>query len=305
MSAPRHPEMTYKLVAFGAWVGIVGNVVLGTAKLIAGILGSSEALIAAAVDTLSDVFSSAVVLHGAWRAGRPPDAQHPYGHGKAEVVAARTVAAMLMAVGIAFGYRAVSEMILHEERPLPASWTLWFALLSVVVKEGMYHYKIRLGRRLKSESLIADAWHHRSDAFASICAFVGIAAAVYLGPDWHILDPIAAVAICLIIFGMGVAAFVRTGSALMDETADAETIEAIRRAAAAVPGVKDTEKLLTRRSGIETHMDLHVEVEPRMSVGEAHEIASRVTEAIRRDVPGVTRVTVHIEPYYPDDHRKG
>ena len=304
MDQPRHPELTYRLVAFGAWVGIVGNLVLGAIKLTAGILGASEALIAAAVDTLTDVFSSAVVLYGAWRAGHPADEKHPYGHGKAEVVAARTVAAILMAVGIAFGYRAVSEMMRHEEHPLPASWTLWFAALSVVVKEGMYQYKIRLGRRLKSESTIADAWHHRSDSVASLFALAGIAAAVYLGPEWRILDPIAAVAICLIIFGMGVAAFVRTGSALMDERADSETLDAIRRVAAAVPGVRDTEKLLTRRSGIETHTELHVEVDPRLSVGAAHDIASRVTEAIRRDVPGVTRVTVHIEPYYPDDHRK-
>jgi len=302
MPTEAHKHGMYRSVVLGAWIGIIGNLVLGIVKLIAGIVGASEALVAAAADTLSDCLSSLVVLHGAWQAGRPADAQHPYGHGKAEVIAARTVAVMLMIVGVLFGYRAVADMVSPEKEPLPAAWTMWFALASVVVKEGMYQYKIRLGRRVKSESLIADAWHHRSDAFASLCALVGIGAAVFLGPDWQVLDPIAAVAICLLIFGMGVAAFVRTGSALMDETADGETLGAIRRVALTVPGVKGTEKLMTRRSGLETHMDLHVEVDSAMPVGQAHAIASQVAEAIRRQVPGATRVTVHIEPYYPDDH---
>ena len=123
-----------------------------------------------------------------------------------------------------------------------------------------------------------------------------------LGPSWRIFDPLAAVVIGLIICGMGVYTFMRTASVLLDEAADAETLAAIRRAALSVPGVKDTEKLMTRRSGLETHMELHVEVDPAMSVRDAHAVAQKVEQTIRREVPGATHVTVHIEPYYPDDH---
>jgi cation diffusion facilitator family transporter len=125
----------------------------------------------------------------------------------------------------------------------------------------------------------------------------GITAAVYLGPEWRFLDAAAAVVICLIIFGVGVSAYRRTGSALMDEAADAKTVEAIRAAALAVDGVEDTEKLYTRRSGVETHVELHVEVDPDMPVGAAHDIATEVRWAVQREVAGVTHVTVHVEPY--------
>jgi cation diffusion facilitator family transporter len=291
----------YGEVAFGGLVGIVGNLTLGAAKLAGGLLGASEALVADAADTLGDSVTSVVVLLGAWHARRPADDEHPYGHGKAEVLAGRSVAVIVMLVGIIFGYRAVSRIVSPDPQ-MPALWTLWFALASMVVKEGMFRYKIRLGRRLKSESLIADALNHRSDVFSSMFAAAGITAAIYLGPEWRFLDALAAVAICLIIFGIGVAAFRRTSSALMDQAADAETVAAIRRTASGVEGVKDTEKVLTRRSGLETHVDLHVEVDPEMPVGQAHAIASSVDAAVCRHVPGVTHVTVHVEPYFPDDH---
>jgi len=292
----------YREAARGAWVGIYGNALLGAAKLLGGIWGQSMALIAAAIETLSDSLSSIVVLWGVKRAGRPADTKHPFGHGKAEFMAARSVAVLLMIVAVLFGYRAVSKIVFGGREILPATWTLGFAMASVFVKFGMYVYKIRLGRRLGSQSVIVDAWHHLSDAFASICALGGIAAAIALGPPWRILDPIAALVICTILFGVGAHAFLRAGSALMDEAADPQTLEAIRRAAASVPGVRGTEKLISRRSGLETQAELHVEVDPATPVGRAHDVASEVSEAIRRQVPAVTHITVHIEPYYPDDH---
>jgi len=292
----------YGQVALAAWIGIVADLALGIAKVIGGALGTSEALVADGVDSLSDTLSGLIVVHGAWQARRPADARHPYGHGKAEVLAGRTVAILVMVVGVIFGYRAVVHIIDPHPDPLPEAWTLWFALASIFLKEAQCQYKMRLGRRLKSESLLADAANRRSDVLASVIALAGIGAALLLGPKGQVFDPIAAVLICLIVFGIGLKAFLRTGSALMDETADGETIEAIRRAARTIPGVLDTEKLLARRSGLETHMELHVEVDPRMPVGEAHAIASKVSEAIRREVRGVTQVTVHIEPYYPNDH---
>ncbi|HUU89700.1 MAG TPA: cation diffusion facilitator family transporter [Phycisphaerae bacterium] len=292
----------YRQAAWGAWVGIVGNILLGGAKLVGGILGTSSALLADAGHSLSDSASSVVVLWGLRRARKPADEKHPFGHGKAEFMAARTVAVMLILIAVVLGYQAIDKILKPPPESFPKTFTLWFVLASILIKEGMYQYKYRLARRLKSESLLADAWHHRSDAFSSVCALAGISAALVLGHEWQILDPIAALSIVLIILGVGIKAFFRAGSALMDEAADAETLGAIRRVAAGVPGVKDTEKLMTRRSGLETHVELHVEVDPAMSVREAHKVAQQVEQTIRREVPGATHVTVHIEPYYPDDH---
>ncbi|HUX00582.1 MAG TPA: cation diffusion facilitator family transporter [Phycisphaerae bacterium] len=301
---PEHQtsSASYRQAAWGAWVGIVGNVLLGGAKLVGGILGTSSALVADAGHSLSDSLSSVVVLWGLRRARKPADEKHPFGHGKAEFMAARTVAVMLILIAVVLGYQAIAKILHPPPETFPKTFTLWFVLASILIKEGMYQYKYRLGRRLKSESLLADAWHHRSDAFSSVCALAGISAALVLGHEWRVLDPIAALVIALIILGVGLKAFFRTGSVLMDEAADAETLAAIRRVAAGVSGVKDTEKLMTRRSGLETHMELHVEVNPAMSVREAHEVARQVEQTIRREVPGATHVTVHIEPYYPDDH---
>ncbi|HUS44487.1 MAG TPA: cation diffusion facilitator family transporter [Phycisphaerae bacterium] len=292
----------YRQAALGAWVGIVGNVFLGAAKLVGGILGTSSALVADAAHSLSDSISSIVVLWGLRRARRPADEKHPFGHGKAEFMAGRTVAVMLVLLAIVLGYRAIAKILNPPPEDFPKTFALWFVLASILIKEGMYQYKSRLGRRLRSESLLADAWHHRSDAFSSACAMAGISAALVLGHEWRILDPIAALMIVLIILGVGVKALFRTGSALMDEAADAQTLEAIRRAALTVDGVLGTEKLISRRSGLETHAELHVEVDPGMPVGKAHEIATKVTRAICRDVSSVSHVTVHIEPYYPGDH---
>ncbi len=295
-------RVQYRRAARGAWVGIVGNLVLGVAKLAGGVLGTSTALVADALHSLSDSVSSVIVLWGLKSAGRPADKEHPFGHGKAEFVAARTVAILLIFIAMGLGYQAVTKILDPPEAVFPKPFTLWFVIASVVVKEGLFQYKIRLGRRVGSESLIADAWHHRSDAFSSLAALAGIAAAIVLGHEWRILDPIAALAIVGLLAAMGVKTFLRAGSALMDEAADEETAAAIRRAAVEVEGVEDLEKVMTRRSGLEIHAELHVEVDAEMPVGEAHDIATAVTARIRREVPGVTHVTVHVEPYVPGDH---
>jgi len=292
-----HTQNGYRLVALGGWVGIAGNVILGAAKLTGGILGGSQALVADAADTLGDSVSSVVVILGARRARRPADERHPYGHGKAEVLAGRTVAVVIVAVGILFGYRAIMKILYPDTAAPPALWTVWFAAASIVGKEAMARYKMYLGRKIHSESLIADALNHRSDVFTSMLAAAGITAAVYLGPEWRFLDPLAAVLICLIILGVGVTALRRTGSALMDEAVDKATLATIRRAAMSVEGVRGTEKLFTRRSGLETHVELHVEVDGHMTVSDAHAIATAISQAIRQAVPGATHVTIHIEPH--------
>ncbi|MBE3071288.1 MAG: cation transporter [Planctomycetes bacterium] len=292
----------YEQASFATWVGLVGNALLGVAKVVGGVLGTSEALVADGAESLSDSLASLAVVWGLSTARKPADVRHRYGHGKAEFIAAEAIGAMLVLMAAVIGYRGVTEILHPTEGAFPRLYTIWFVLATIVGKEGLYHYKIRIGRRLKSESLIADAWHHRSDAITSLPTLAAIGLTLILGPAWRVFDPIGAVITAFIILGMGIYTFSRTASALMDEAADDKTLAAIRQAAGTVPGVKDTEKLMTRRSGLETHMEVHVEVDPAMAVGDAHDIATKVGDAIRRDVPGVTHVTVHIEPYYPGDH---
>lgn len=292
----------YRQATVATWIGIGGNTALGAAKVVAGIVGTSEALIADGAESLSDSLASLAVLWGLHTAIKPADEKHRYGHGKAEFIAAQAIGAMLLLAGVLIGYRGVTQILWPTEGAFPKAYTVWFVVATIIGKESLFQYKIRVGRRLRSESLVADAWHHRSDALTSIPTLLAIGLTLVLGPTWRVLDPIGALVTSFIIFGMGIYTFMRTASALMDEEADEATLAAIRRVAAAVEGVRDTEKLLTRRSGLETHMELHVEVDPLLPVGQAHEIATKVSEAICRDVPGATRVTVHIEPYYPGDH---
>jgi len=302
MELSEHVNKGYRQASFATWMTLAANGLLGAVKVVAGIIGTSEALTADGAESLSDSLASLAVIWGLRAARKPADAKHRYGHGKAEFLAAEAIGAVLVLVAVLIGYRGVTQILYPTQGAFPQGYTIWFVVATIVIKEGMFQYKIRVGRRLKSESLVADAWHHRSDAISSVPTFVAIGLALLLGPAWRVLDPIGAVITAFIILGMGIYTFVRTSSVLMDEAADPATLESIRRVADTVPGVRGTEKLLTRRSGLETHMELHVEVDPAMPVGTAHEIATKVSEAIRREVPGVTRVTVHIEPYYPRDH---
>jgi len=302
MELSEHVNKGYRQASFATWMTIAANSLLGAAKVVAGIIGTSEALTADGAESLSDSLASLAVIWGLRAARKPADAKHRYGHGKAEFLAAGAIGAVLVLVAVLIGYRGVTQILYPTPGAFPQGYTIWFVVATITIKEGMFQYKIRVGRRLRSESLMADAWHHRSDAVSSVPTLAAIGLALLLGPAWRVLDPIGALITAFIILGMGLYTFVRTSSALMDEAADPATLESIRRVADTVPGVRGTEKLLTRRSGLETHMELHVEVDPAMPVGTAHEIATKVSEAIRREVPGATRVTVHIEPYFPSDH---
>ena len=299
--ASSHPHAHYHQAEGGAWVGITGNIALGLVKLAGGIFGASSALVADAAHSLSDSASSVVVLAGLRIARKPPHRSHPYGHGKAETIAGLVVALMLVGVALFVGYTAISKIAWAHTPAPPAKFVLYIALGSILVKEGMFQYKIRLGRRLGSESLIADAWHHRSDALSSICVVAGISLALLHKGLW-VMDPVAALLVCAVILWVGLKSFRRTSSVLMDVAADEETLRAIRDVAKSVPGVMDTEKLITRRSGLDVLVTIHVEVDPGISVREAHETAGLAREAIMDAVQNVTQVTVHIEPYYPDDH---
>ena len=292
----------YASGARGAWVGIVGNLALGAGKLAAGIVGHSAAMVADAAHSISDSFSSIAVLVGFRIARAPRDAEHPWGHGKAESIAAKVVALLLLGVGGAIGWNAVRGIARGGTESAPGLVALLAAAISILVKEGMYLYKIRIARRIKSTSLAADAWHHRSDALSSAIALAGIGAARFGGPQWHVFDHVAALGVAGLIVWVGARSFLRASRELMDAMIPEEGVAEIRRVALAVEGVREVEKIHARKSGLDVLVDIHVEVDGDLPVREGHAIAGRVRDELTGHLTHVERVVVHIEPYCGKEH---
>ncbi len=298
MSRRRQVDDIYRQGAFGAWVGIGGNIFLALIKLSAGVLGRSSAMVADAVHSLSDILSSAIVLVGMKVARKSPDHEHPYGHSKAESLAAQIVSIFLVFLGGIIFYNAFCR-IREDDFAAPADYVPIIAAVSILVKEGLFQYKSRLARRLHSSSLLVDAWHHRSDALSSFAVLAGVALAIWGGPRFHVADHLAAMAVAGIICYTGIRLLGRTSSELMDRAVDGPVAAGIERRALAVPGVKRVEKLLVRKSGMALLADIHVEVDSKLSVVRGHEIAGRVKGELLAHEPSLKGVLVHVEPYRP------
>lgn len=291
----------YKIGMRGAWLGIIGNLSLAIVKFWAGFVGNSNALVVDAIHTTSDIFSSIVVLIGMKIGLQPADAQHPYGHGRAESIAGKTVAILLIIVGANLIWHSVLN-ILKGQLQVPEVFTLWIVIISILVKEILFRYKFYLSKKINSSSLLADAWHHRSDALSSFAVLIGIGGAILGGIKWSFLDQAAAIVVSIIILKIGLKTFKKTAMELMDSMPDAQTIAKIKELARKVKGAKDVETLRARKSGLGLLVDIHVEVEKTMTVEESHTIAKKVREKITSEMNEVKEVLVHIEPYYPNDH---
>jgi cation diffusion facilitator family transporter len=274
-------------------IGLLANGLLGIVKLVTGLLGHSYALIADAVESLGDIVGSLVVWSGLRIAARPADREHPYGHGKAEALAALIVAIMLVAAAVGITLQAVREI--STPHRAPAAYTLWVLLGVVVVKEGLFRVMRRVATASDSGAVLADAWHHRSDAITSAAAAIGISIALIGGEAYATADAWAALfAAAIILFN----AYRLTRQPLR-ELMDAEPtdiVSRIRALAQGVPGVAGVEKLLARKSGMGYWVDMHVEVDPAMSVRAAHRLAHEVKDAVRAGIPNVEDVLIHIEP---------
>lgn len=276
-------------------VSVVVNGVLALVKLVAGILGHSYALIADAIESLGDIFGAAIVWGGLTIAAKPADENHPYGHGKAEPLAALAVALMLVGAGIGIAINAIREI--HLPHHAPASYTLVVLIAVVVIKEAMYRYESATARRIRSTAISVDAWHHRGDALTSAAAAVGITIALVGGEGYESADDWAALAACLVIVGNG-ARFVRYAvGELMDTAPAAVEAESIRASALEVAGAELVEKVVVRKMGPSVFVDLHLEVDPSMSVLDAHGIAHAVKDRIKSNFPHVADVLVHLEPH--------
>ncbi|MGH2570942.1 MAG: cation diffusion facilitator family transporter [bacterium] len=270
------------------------NAVLATVKLLAGLLGHSYALIADAVESFGDIGSSALVWGGLAISAKPPDANHPYGHGRAEPLAALAVALMLFGAGTGIAMQAVREILTPHHAPAP--FTLGVLVAVIVIKEVLHRATARIGRTLGSTALVADAWHHRSDAITSLLAGIGIAVGLAGGPGWEPADDWAALAASGFIF-FNASKFVRRAlEELMDTRPDATLLEGVESTARAVAGVQAVEKVLARKMGTTYLLDMHIEVDPELSVRAAHELAHRVKDSIREQHPEIADVLLHVEP---------
>jgi cation diffusion facilitator family transporter len=283
-----------------AQLGLLVNALLAGVKLVAGLVGNSYALVADAVESTADVLASIAVWGGLAIAAQPADEDHPYGHGKAEPLAASAVALMLLGAAVGIAFEAIQEI--RTPRGPPAAWTLGVLIAVVFVKGVLSRRVFTVGTAIGSTAVKADAWHHLSDAVTSAAAFIGIGLAVWgtrwLGePAWAAADDWAALAASGVIAYNGVALLRPALNDLMDRMPGAEVLDPVRRAAQSVPGVLAVEKLHVRRTGLVYHVTIHVQAEPTTPLDEAHALGHRVADAIRATVPQVDAVVVHMEPY--------
>lgn len=278
-----------------AQAGLLVNAVLVLVKLIAGIAGNANALVADAVESSADIFSSLIVWMGLSIAAKPADEDHPYGHGKAEPLAAAVVSLMLLGAAVGISIMSIREIVTPHH--LPAPFTLFVAAGVIIIKELLYQRVSRVGKEVGSTAVVADAWHHRADATSSLAAFIGISIALWGGPGWEAADDWAALVAALLVAINGVRTLRPAISGLMDEAPDQSVKERALQAALRVPGVKYVENLNVRGSGLGFYVDLHVQADPTMSLDDAHEIAAKVKYAIRDAIPSVVSVLVHMEPY--------
>lgn len=275
------------------------NIVLTAIKIVAGVLGRSAAMIADGVHSLSDLLSDIVVLVFTHISSKGRDRDHSFGHGKFETLATLIVSLILVVVGgklMAGGVQKIVDILNGEAIPVPGHIALWAALASVLAKEILYIATARVGKKVNSPVVIANAWHHRSDALSSIGALAGIGGAILLGEKWTILDPIASCCISIAIIVVAVKMALPSLSELLETSLPEAIEEDIKKTAAAVPGVEDIHNLQTRRNGISFIIDAHVVVDPTISVVQAHDIATAVEDALRAKYGTETQISIHIEP---------
>ena len=275
-------------------VSIIGNAVLTVFKLLAGIFAHSGAMISDAVHSASDIFSSIIVIIGVKIAGKASDKDHPYGHERFECVAAIVLAVILLVTGLFIGHTASEQITAPTpSTTIPGLLALVAAILSIAAKEGMYWYTRFYAKRLDSGALMADAWHHRSDALSSVGALLGIVAA-RLG--FPIFDPIASLAICLFIAKAAFDIFNDAIAKMVDHSCSAELEREIADCAAKKEGVLGVDKLRTRVFGNRIYVDIEIRADGEMRLYDAHEIAQTVHDAIEARFPNVKHIMVHVNP---------
>lgn len=278
-----------------AQLGLLVNAVLAIIKVLAGVVGNSYALIADGIESSADLVSSTIVWSGLRIARRDATAEYPFGYGKAETLAAATVALMLIGAAIAIAIEAIREILTPHHSPAP--WTLAVLVIVVFVKEVLFRKVHAVSAEVGSEVVYADAWHHRSDALTSLAAFFGISIALIGGEGWEEADDWAALLAAAVIAWNGQSILRPAIAGLMDRSAEPGIRTRVYEIACAVAHVREVEKVIVRRAGAFYFADLHVQADPDMSLHDAHAVSHHVKAAIMDQLPNVRGVLVHMEPY--------
>lgn len=291
-------DRTHKVTAV-TLTGAVVNIILTVFKIAAGIIGRSSAMIADGIHSLSDLLSDIVVIVFVRVSAKGRDKDHDYGHGKFETFATLIISLMLIVVAanlMSGGIGKIRLILEGGEVSPPGMVALWAAVLSIVLKEILYHYTVIQGRFLNSPMMIANAWHHRTDALSSVGSLLGIAGAIFLGDKFVILDPVAGCVISVFIFVMAVKMSVPAIKELLDVSLPDDVEAKIEETARTIPGVIDLHELKTRREGPGIIMEGHLVMDSGISLREAHDISKKVEEALRKEFGEETQISLHLEP---------
>ena len=291
----KRTKQIYRVTLLGMFV----NILLFAFKLVAGIVGRSGAMIADAVHSASDFATDIVVLVFVRISAKPRDNDHAWGHGKYETLASLIIGVALFAVGAEIlidSAEKITAVASGEVLPRPGMIALIAAAVSIVVKEALYQWTVRVGRQIDSPSVVANAWHHRSDALSSVGALLGIGAAYFLGDKWHIADPIAAIVVAALIIKVAVDLCRTALAELLEKSLPQDVEKEILSIISAIPNVYKPHNLRTRRIGADIAIEVHIRVDGEMSVHASHEISREIERALRARFGERTAVAIHIEP---------
>jgi cation diffusion facilitator family transporter len=277
--------------------GIFGSSALALMKIIAGIVGQSHGMVADGIESASDSVAGLIVISGLAVSAKPPDDEHPYGHTRAEDVAGKTVSTLMLVSGVLLlwthGHGLYNQLVKGEPATTPHSWTFWLMLISLAVKGALFVYKLGVGKRLRSVALTVDAWNDFADVISAAAVLIGLFLARY-GISWA--DRVSALVVAVIILYTAHRVSQAASDALLDQQAPPEVLKELRDTALSVPGVAGVEKLLARRSGLMYFVDMHLEVNGKMPVEDAHQIGHNVKATLQASRPDIADVLIHLEP---------
>lgn len=278
--------------------GMAANIFLTVFKIWIGLAFRSHALVADGIHSLSDLFSDFVVIFGLKWGRKGPDEDHPYGHARIESVAGMLMGLILVAAATGIIYNALSSIYQHHQAT-PSLWAIAAAFISIVIKEVLYWYTIRVGRRIRSLVIVGNAWHHRTDALSSVAVLIGVGA-VYINPEWHIADSLAAVIVSILIFKVGGELIWTAVKEVIDTAPDKDVLRQLSDYAETVDGVRQTHDIKARYSGSQILVEIHIVVDPDISVREGHGIAKQVKRKLLDNVEDVSDVIIHVDPELKD-----
>jgi cation diffusion facilitator family transporter len=287
-------EVNSRISKKAIYFSLISHIILAIIKGLSGILGNSFALIADAIESTTDIFASCLVLLGIRYAHKPPDQNHPYGHGKIEPLVTFVVVVFLVVSAVIIAIESISNINTPHESPAP--WTLFVLGIIITWKEVSYRMVLKKSKETQSTALKAEAWHHRSDAITSVMAFIGISASVLLGEGYEDLDDWAALIASIIILYNSYIIFRPALGEIMDEHLYDEMVEQVEVTSREVTGVIGIEKCFIRKAGMDFHIDLHLIVDGEISVKDGHEIAHNLKDHLRANISGVSDVLIHVEP---------